>query len=108
MATAGSAQAFVNPAAKAVTTAGTRVQLTSTATLADNLVIQAIKTNTGNIFLGDSSVSSTRGFTLVPGQFISFEGSRRRDGSDYLDLSTFWLDCATNGDGVQWAYYKRS
>lgn len=100
--------AIVTPEEKTVAAAGTAEQLTSSAIMADNVLIQATKDNTGNIFVGDSNVSSSRGWTLTPGQFISFEGSRRRDGSDALDLSTIWIDAANNGDGVQWGYYKRS
>lgn len=104
---ATSAQALVTPVAKSVAAAGTREQLTSTPTLADQVLIQAKPGNSGNVFVGDSNVSSTRGWTLIPGQFVSFEGPRRPGGTDSMDLSTIWLDVATNGDGVQWGYFKR-
>ena len=104
---ANSAQTIVTPAQVVVTTAGTRQQLSATAILADNVSIQANPANTGLIYVGDNTVSSTHCWILSAGQFLSLEGSRRRDGSDWLDLSTIYVDAATSGDKVQWGYLKR-
>lgn len=103
------AQTLVTPAAVPVPTPGTAVQLSSTVLQADQVVIQANPANAGNVAVGDSNVnaSTPRGIVLIPGQFVSFEGSRRRDGSDALELDTIWIDAVNANDGVLWGYLKR-
>jgi hypothetical protein len=102
------AQLLKSNAAKNVTTAGTRVQLTTTDTITSSVIIQAKNSNTGTIYVGDSTVSSTQGLELSPGESIAFTGDNRNEGqADELVLSDIWLDSSVNGEGVQWAYYKK-
>lgn len=79
-----------------VTTAGTRVQLTSTATPCRLVNIFANAANTGNIFVGGSTVSSTSGMIL--------EQARSTDWFPIDDLSKIYIDAANNNDKVQYAY----
>ena len=73
-----------------IPTAGTRVQLASNTILAG--VLQAPSTNTGNVFIGGSSVSSTVfGSELQPGQSV---------GVAIDNTNNIWADVATNGDDI--------
>jgi len=73
-----------------IPTAGTRVQLATNTIVAG--VIQAPSTNTGNVFVGGSNVSSTVfGAELQPGQATGFAGS---------NTNLIYADVATNGDDV--------
>ena len=75
----------------AVATAGTQVRVGGGSI--KSVLIKANSDNTGNIFVGTSTVSSTTGLILVPGEFVSM---------DVSDLGNVWVDCATNGDGVSY------
>jgi hypothetical protein len=92
--------------AKAVTTAGTPVQLTATRTQAASVVVQARKSvstaNTGNVFLGVAGAAGTQLLVLEPGQSVSFTAANAKA----IDLSDFWVDSATNGDGIIVTYIK--
>lgn len=73
-----------------IPTAGTRVQLASNTIIAG--VFEAPSTNTGNVFIGGSDVSSTVfGAELQPGQSI---------GVAIDDTDNIWIDAATSGDDV--------
>lgn len=103
------AQSLVTPAKKSVATAGTPVQLTTTLPPVDQVVLIGNPNNTGTVYIGDSNVlaATPRGIPLSPGQAISFEGSRRRDGSEGIDLSSIWIDAVNSGDSVLWGYLQR-
>ncbi len=73
-----------------VTTAGTAVALT-TSTPVKAVVIQALPSNSGIIYVGDSSVSSSTGYPLEAGQSI---------GLAIDDLQKVYIDSNTDGDGV--------
>jgi len=83
-----------------VATAGTRVQVNSgTSLLCFSALITADDNNTGNMFVGDINVSSTRfakrlaaGESVVVGIWSPVP---------QFELSSVWLDAATNGDGCQ-------
>jgi len=91
-----------------VTTAGTRVQVTSSFIQATTVVIQAKRANTGKIYVGDSSVSSTRGLQLEPGESvsISIDPSGIR-GPDELIMSDLYLDSSVSGEGAKVSYIAR-
>lgn len=73
-----------------VPTAGTAVQLASNAV--NGAVIQAPSTNTGNVYIGGSDVSSTVfGAELQPGQMVGLAIS---------NTNIIYIDAATNGDDV--------
>ena len=55
--------------------------------------------NTGNVFLGASTVADGRGVELTPGQSHHFPAPSQ---AQIYDLSEFYVDAATNGDGVSW------
>lgn len=75
---------------KTVTTAGTRVTLASSTTV-KSVTIKALDTNTGYIYVGDTTVASTNGFQLAAGETVSL---------DLANLSTVNLDSSVSGEGV--------
>lgn len=73
-----------------VTTAGTRVVLASSTTI-KSVTVKALSTNTGLIYVGNSTVSSSNGFQLSAGDSISM---------DIANLNTVNIDSSVNGEGV--------
>ena len=80
---------------KTVTTAGTQVALVAATQPANcPVAVKALDGNTNLVYVGDSSVASTNGFELNPGDTIIF---------DFVgDLLNVWVDSAVNGEGVCW------
>lgn len=89
-----------------VTTAGTRVQAASSSTACYILIFESIA---GTIYVGDSTVASTKYVAkLTAGQRLVLQGYP--DGgpnAGCFQLSSFYLDCATNGDKCQVTYFQR-
>jgi len=84
----------------AVTTAGQRVQLTTTGTPCAKLTVTALGNNTNEIVYGGitvvGAVGSTRsGTPLQPGQSVDIPID---------DLSKVWLDSIVNGEGVSYTW----
>lgn len=77
---------------KTVTTAGTRVTLAAS-TACSSVTIKALLSNTSVIYVGNSTVASSNGFELLPGDAISL---------DVSNLNTVNLDAAFSGDGVSY------
>jgi len=77
--------------AKTVGVAGTAEAL-STDTIEHIVYIKAMTSNTGNLYVGDSAVSSANGFPLAAGEQISLQTR---------DLSKIYLDTDTGGEGVK-------
>jgi hypothetical protein len=76
-----------------VTTAGTRVALASSQAV-KSVVVKAKRTNTGLIYVGSSTVSSSNGFILGAGDSVSL---------DIANLATVYIDSSVNGEGVSYA-----
>lgn len=73
-----------------VTTAGSRVAL-APSTTCKSVTIKALATNTGTIYVGNSSVSSANGYQLAAGDTVSL---------DISNLNTVNLDASVSGEGV--------
>ncbi len=80
-----------------VTTAGSRIQFTAIPANIRSIVIIALTTNTGLVYVGESAVAGSRGFPRKPGQAIAFDYS-----PGVGDLSEFWVDSAVDGEGISW------
>ena len=78
---------------KTVTTAGTRVVLATTQTLVSGVTIKALSTNTGIIYVGNSTVSSSNGFRLSASAEIFIEID---------NLATIYIDSSVNGEGISY------
>lgn len=77
-----------------VTTAGTRVVLASSKNI-KSVTIKALSTNTGFIYVGDTTVSSSNGFQLSAKDSISM---------DISNLTTVNIDSSVNGEGVSYMW----
>ncbi len=75
---------------KLTVTAGTRVTLSTTQAI-KSVVVTALSTNTGIIYVGNATVASTNGLQLIAGQSV---------GMDIADLATVNIDSSVSGEGV--------
>ena len=76
-----------------VTTAGTEVPLIGSTTVAKWVIVKALATNTGNIFVGANPVTSSTGYVLAPGEAAPLT---------HDDLNEIYIDSAVNGEGVSY------
>lgn len=93
----------------AVTLASSGVAQTITASTQDAIcvVLEAPSTNTGNVYYGDSSVSTTSGLTLAPGRRVSIDATTdHRTGAQMHIADVFVV--GTSGDVVRIAYQTRN
>jgi hypothetical protein len=96
-----------------VTTAGTRVRpYSDTTVLPQSVYFEADGANTGYVYIGVSTVSSTAYIArLSAGQAISFSSDNTgtsgvtKDAVAY-QLSDFYIDASANGQKVQVTYGK--
>jgi len=79
----------------AIAAAGTAQQLTTgRVEQGFTLVIHALATNTGVLYIGESkAIAEAHHFTLEAGASVGL----RTD-----NVGDVWIDCATNGDIVEW------
>lgn len=98
--TAASGVSSVGDGRKTVTTAGTRVQISSSSVPAKKVLITALDSNTDVVVVGGITVvaaSGTRtGRPLSPGENTGW--------FDISDLNTLYLDSLVNGEGVSFIY----
>lgn len=88
---------------KTVTTAGTRVQVASSKTLAKNLILST-PANTGVIYFGDVTVAAAQqGITVPPSSQIKLSDLL---GDKPIDLNLLYVDAATSGDKLSIAYFE--
>lgn len=104
-----SATAVVRSALKTVTTAGTRVQLSTSVIYAYGLKVKALAANTGIMYVGDVTVSATAGYPLPAGE----EYAPLRDMPESLkglpvDLSQVYVDASVSGEKVAFTYFEVS
>jgi hypothetical protein len=88
-----------------VTTAGTRVQITSSHIVTTNIIIQALSGNTGTVYVGNSSVSSSLCMVaLAAGAAITLTPGAMGNDMGGLDLSEFYIDASQNSQSVNVGY----
>ena len=80
-----------------VPTAGTRVQISSSLSQVKAIEFHARSGNTGAMYVGDSTVSSTSGRELRPGEVLALSF-----GDASIPFNVFYLDTATNGNDCDW------
>lgn len=88
-----------------VVTAGTPVQITPTKLGCSGIVFQAHPSNSGKIYVGDSTVTSANGISIGPGESFAIS-SQSIDGNmdAELILSDYWVDADTSGNIVKIQY----
>jgi hypothetical protein len=86
---------------KNVTTAGTRVALSATKLYTTAFAVRAKSANTGVIYIGDSTVTSSTGMFLASGEANSKEGKTNARGTiQTFNLEKIYIDSSVNGEGV--------
>ena len=80
-----------------ITTAGTELQFSNTLDKVKSISVRGRPGNTGNVFFGISTITSTSGWTLQPGESKTVDF-----GEGSVLFSTFYGDSATNGDILDW------
>lgn len=92
---------------KTVTTAGTRVQLTTVSTPAYGVRIKAKVANAGVIYLGDLAVAAANGYQVAAGEHLDLS-EILLDKTAIIDLKDIWVDAATSADGISVVYFQLS
>lgn len=90
-----------------VTTAGTRVQVTSSTIMVESVTIQGHETNTGYIYIGASDVASTKGLVVSAKESVTITGEQIRGTTETFDLSDVWIDSSVNGEKARVIYQSR-
>lgn len=80
-----------------IATAGTELQFSNTADRVKSFAVKARPANTGNVFFGISTITSTSGWTLRPGESKSVNF-----GPGSVLFSVLYGDAATAGDILDW------
>ena len=96
-------------ASKTVTTAGTRVQIEPSNSIEPSSVyIEALASNTGYIYVGVATVSSTVYMSrLAAGEGLSITvngGANFRAGGQGIQLSSIYIDSSVNGEKALLTY----
>lgn len=98
------AAATVPQGKKTVSTAGVPVQLQSASQQVNGLLFQAWPANTGNIYIGTSTLNSSTGVGVImvlgPGQ-IGYIGGKAQFGTE--DPSLIYVDADVNGESTLWS-----
>lgn len=82
--------------AASVSSAGTAVQVESTARRVRSVMILAKDSNTGRIFYGGSDVASSTQRGLAGGESVSLTSDKP------FSLATIYVDSSVSGEGVDW------
>ena len=85
-----------------IATAGTELQFSNTADNVKTLAVRARPGNTGNVFFGISTITSTSGWTLQPGESKTVDF-----GEGSVLFSVFYGDAASNGNILDWTAILR-
>ncbi len=88
-------------AAKTVASAGTAEAIVASPVRAASILIQADVDNTGNMYLGDSTVDDSNGIEVAPGQVIEWTGDQARGIEQQIDMSQIYVDADNDGEGIR-------
>lgn len=88
---------------KSTVSAGTRVALSSTPLGFSSVTIRARPTNTGLVYVGDVTVSSSTVDGLNPGDAITISAGPVKKEND---LAKIYIDTSVNGEGVSVFYMQ--
>jgi len=92
-----------------VTTAGTRVQITTnTSARVQAFCLQNPSTNSGVIYYGDSSVSSTNGIELFPGDKEYFNCENTKFGVRVYRPSDIYIDTNVSGSIARIVFFSEA
>jgi hypothetical protein len=80
---------------KTISVAGTAEAIVGSSTECVSVTIKALAGNTGNVYVGKSTVNSSNGLVLAAGDSVSF---------DIDNLNRVYIDVDTNGEGISFLY----
>lgn len=90
-----------------VTTAGTRVQVSSSDLWVKKIIVRGHAANTGHIYLGTVAVSSSVGLQLKVGDPPIVIGDLEIEGKDDLfNLKNMYVDSSVNGEKLSILYFQ--
>lgn len=94
---------------KTVTTAGTRVALSTTDLLVSSVVFQGFDTNTGKIYIGGSDVlaASKNGAMVEAKGLFGFGDIEDSGEEDVINLKFVYIDSTVNSESVSFVYLKK-
>jgi len=100
---------LVKTVAKTVTTAGTAEELAAAQLYVKECKILAPSTNTGVVYLGDSTVAAANGYPLAAGESLDL-GDLLKDPSEetVFDLNQIYADVSVDGEGVVIFYLEKT
>jgi hypothetical protein len=81
-----------------VTAAGTAELLITMGEMSTRITIKALATNTGNIYVGTSTVDSADGFILAAGEEVTIVIE--------MGQTDIYIDSDVNGEGVSYIYWN--
>ncbi len=92
----------------AATATPERLVAAATATKARSVIIQAERSNTGNVYVGDSNVDagSDYGVDLGAADSVTLSAADVGGKEGYISLRDIWLDVSIAGDGVSVLYLE--
>jgi hypothetical protein len=89
----------------AVPSSGTRVQITPNKIGCSGIIFQASSANSGKIYVGDITVTSSNGVAIGPGESFTLSAQSIDGVADCeLILSDYYVDADTNGNTVRIHY----
>jgi hypothetical protein len=91
---------------KTVTTAGTRVALSTSSIWARGLRFSAPAANAGVVYVGDSTVAASNGISLAAGSIVSLADFFGANPEAAVNLASIYVDAATNGDKLTFSYLE--
>lgn len=95
--------------AQNLTSAGTAQPLSTTSILCQSILIVAKSTNAGNVYVGDSGVTSLNAFPIAAGESYRIEApAAPGGGADTMDLKDIYWDGGTTNDDIFVMYFQRS
>ena len=92
---------------KTVTTAGTRERLTERDISVPAVLIQAISTNTNDVYVGNDTVSNSQGIEIDARDAVYISAKDLGWAEEKISLREMWIDADTNGEGVNVMYLER-
>lgn len=92
-----------------VATAGTRVRISELDLSVKAIIIQSDAGNTVDttVYIGDSTVTGTKGLSLAPGESLVFSVKSLGSNNDTLNLKDFWADASVDAQKIKVAYTTR-
>lgn len=97
----------IRTVAVTVTTAGTAVPILASRFATPAFIVESAVTNSGNIYIGDATVSSANSNRMGAGIGKSFEGPDISGVTEEIDLAQVYINADTNGCVAYVTYFVR-